>query len=462
MPQSVVPGISDFEARSIAKDTMAKNQVIIKLKEHGLLSDEKILPFKCVVVNNYEKDRFGHQQQEGRQLRSSQRQQNEIEEKFNRMHISSFRDELRRYINDLVLVGRYIQVYEDLLSTFPNDQERPASDCPNSRENPQTPFSVSKAASQSVKSNAELIDTLASATNMTFGTAVSIRAMIVWCDSVGDDERGTSGVMSLGTGFVSSGRLGRNHMLDDVPNNFVRDRLMDYINTQLAEDERENARKAVFSDLSPAEIEQYSTLIMQINEAEQPKSDEELIAQIVGDRPVGNKHERNSIIRQAIYLNEVNKNVFLTPKPGFAVRQYSRLGPILHSVVKPKLKALTPAERNLNPGTDIDRDCNQIRAMIAIFTSKTEWTVDQFRLALGSVERKQLTSFLEKRGPKNGNDKVFQLAWEFFKRRELLGLSLTDASGNDGSLQERDANSRERSSTGGNEGTTKEKRTRRS
>ncbi|KAI0836933.1 hypothetical protein F5Y06DRAFT_272613 [Hypoxylon sp. FL0890] len=459
MPRS--DAIDDYFARrraeEEAREARVKEQLIAKLKHNGLLSDDQMTQFKSDAVTLYNKERFGGQDY---QPPNTRRRQRELEENFNRISLHYFLNAVVDRIKEHVPNDRCIQVYEDVMSVLPREQRRPPSTKPNPRENPETPFSASRAAPRSIKSNAQLIDSLASAADLEPSTAMMIRGQIVWCDST-PGGKGTSGMFNMRTKLVSDGRLGRDHMLSDVPNHYVRDRLMDYINTQLEEDQRENARKAVFSDLTPAEIEQYSALIMKKAEEDRPKTHEEMIALIAGNRRIATARERMYVLQQAMALEEVDTYVDLTPKPGFAIRDYRRPGPICRSVVEPGRHQLTPAEQSINPGTDIDRDCDQIRAMIAIFITKTEWTADQFRLTLQDVERKELTSFLEKDGPKKGNKNVFELAWEFFKRREMLGLPLTGASTqqDSGVLQERDTNTRKRPSR--NAGETTRKRTKR-
>lgn len=315
-----------------------------------------------------------------------------------------------------------------------------------------------------IKSNAELIDVLASVTNMEPSTAILTRGTIVFGDSISGGKHYTSGGFEMSSGLVSGGRLGRDHMLIDVPNHHVRDRLMDYINTQLEEDQRERARLAVFADLSPAQIEEYSALVTQLVKKRQPRTTEELIALVAGDRPIRTDSERRRVIAQGMALEDVYLDVDLTPKLGFGKRTYDRLGPIICSVVDPNEQRLTLEERDLkDPEMDIDRDCDQIRAMIAMLAFKKEWTLDQFRLALGDgIERKDLTKFLCQDGPRKGNNRVFQLAWEFFKRRELLGLSLTDTPNDGKVLEESNTNTRKRVDAGENSRVTRSKRARNS
>ncbi|KAI1759880.1 hypothetical protein GGR53DRAFT_511948 [Hypoxylon sp. FL1150] len=144
----------------------------------------------------------------------------------------------------------------------------------------------------------------------------------------------------------------------------------------------------------------------------------------------------------------------MTPQLGFARCTYDHR--LAGSVAKPNSK---PAEHEvkLDVGTTIDRTCDQIRAMIKVFTLQGDWTVDQIRLALGHISRAQFTAFLEKRGPREGiYTLTFELGWEFFKKRDLLGVPnappLEHALENRHALQEGDLNrGQKRSSIGGDE-----------
>lgn len=282
------------------------------------------------------------------------------------------------------------------------------------------------------------------------------------------DNDSTSGMLKLGSGRIRNGRLGRDHTLSDVPNQFVRDCLMDYIDTMLEEDQRENAKKAVFSDLGADEIDQYSALIKQKRERDEreamgptPEEREAAVKRILGTRTVKSDSEKNRVMYQADLLLGINELVDLTPKPRSGFRDdYPE--PIFYSVVKPGLKRPLRSELHLNVGTDIDRNCDQLRAMISRFTRESEWTVDEFRQALGGISRQQLNTFLEKKGPAEGKaSTVFPLAWEFFKKREMLGLPVPGISDDGGILCERDVNSsKKRPSTGGERDGTDGKRTR--
>ncbi|KAI1455153.1 hypothetical protein F4805DRAFT_437023 [Annulohypoxylon moriforme] len=447
-------------ARRAAIEAKTKDQLVAKLKEHRLLSDDQIDQFKHDVAKYDQEHWMGGSHRE-----------------FDQISLHFFIPPTIEWIANHAPNSRCIQIYEDVLSVIPDDEDdwdRPVRTEPTQREKPETVFSKSRAEPRLVKSNAELIDTLASVTDMEPRTAICIRGSIVFGDSISGGKHWTSGMLTGGTGFVSGGRLGRNHMLSDVPNHYVRDRLMDYIDTQLQDDAQlqgctqpeveeiqQRARLAVFSDLSPSEIEQYSALVAKWVKKNQPKTSEELIAIVAGDRPIRTESEKGRVLEQGYALEDVYQFVDLTPKPGFAKRTYGRPFSIGCSVVEPGLKKATPEERDLDPGTDIDRDCDQIRAMIAIFAFQKEWTVDEFRLVLGDcIERKDLSAFLRKDGPRKGKSSIYQLAWEFFKRRELLGLPLIKDAKNVPVLQEADTNIRKRLRPRANDGETREKRAR--
>ncbi|KAI1371275.1 hypothetical protein F4677DRAFT_450542 [Hypoxylon crocopeplum] len=451
---------SRLKAEKDAREATVRNQLISKLQENGLLSDEQMGLFKRDAVAHYDNQLV-------QKTRSTRRQQREIEAEFDKMEGSILADAVVDYIQNHVSNDRCIQVYEDVISVISSDRIRPASEH-NPHENPETPFSVSRAAPESTKSNAELIDALASATNMEPRLAISIRSQITLLDSM-DNSNG--GLLHVGSGRVTGGRLGRNHMLGDVPNHHVRDRLMDYINTMLEEDQRDDAKKAKEIELDAMDPK--------------PRPLEDTVGRIVGTKSIKSASEAAQVARQAALMSEINTKVGMTAKPGFGFRDYDRLKPISRSVAWPHRKQLTEAESELDIGkdigtdigTDIDMDCDQIRAMIARLTS-WNWTADQFRLVLGGVTRPQLTNFLEQRGPEEGKDSaIFQLGWEFFKRRrmilipsldggdilrELDALRKRNADLESNALRERDVNTtKKRPSTGGEKGKASRKRTRR-
>jgi hypothetical protein len=90
-------------------------------------------------------------------------------------------------------------------------------------------------------------------------TALVIKGQITWLDADGDPERVST--LHGGTWTVTGGRLGRDHTLEDVPHNHVRDRVMDYINEMIPPQKQQSVRRAVFTDLSDADIDTYSSLV---------------------------------------------------------------------------------------------------------------------------------------------------------------------------------------------------------
>lgn len=77
----------------------------------------------------------------------------------------------------------------------------------------------------------------------------------------------------------------------------------------------------------------------------------------------------------------------------------------------------------------MDRDCDQVRAMIKTFLSSWDWSAETFRLALGaSVSRDKFITFLKKRGVDAAQlrSAAYLLSWEFFNRRQKLALSIVD------------------------------------
>jgi hypothetical protein len=79
---------------------------------------------------------------------------------------------------------------------------------------------------------------LALAMDMDKRTKGMVQAQIVYRDALGDDKR--KPIVMMGGeegGTVHGGRLGRDHTLADVPNHFVRDNIMDYINQAEVEED---------------------------------------------------------------------------------------------------------------------------------------------------------------------------------------------------------------------------------
>lgn len=264
-----------------------------------------------------------------------------------------------------------------------------------------------------------------------------VQAYIVGKDAEGDDKRRVT-VMYGGDegGVVHGGRLGRDHKLADVPNHFFRDEIMDHINrSKLEEDKKQNFRIAVFSDLSPGEIAAYAAFISTTKDEERRKEQEEddRLEEIMSThkpRPKSYLEAKNILQQEALVDSVPDDDLDLT-KREFQGRHHTYFASSPKSVVKPGGKLLAH-EKLVIPETNIDLDCDQIRACIKRFTRGGIWTIDQFRLALGQIARPDLTEFLEKRGPSEGEGlRVYGLCWEFFKTRELLGLDMLKSSEDD-------------------------------
>lgn len=282
------------------------------------------------------------------------------------------------------------------------------------------------------------------------------------------DEEGQGGFWSSKDDYARGGRLGpeRKHTLSDVPNHFIRDFLLEQIDEgvneaeELDEDQRQAARRALFPDLTAEQVSEYSEALAKKREddarafrakygiPEKDATPEEIrkceITHIM--LSYGFKHERQAeaVLKQREALQAVDTSVDLTPRarPG-SVRNYEKYPPLKRSVVFRGIwGGMFGPEPKLPPSMEIDRDCDQIRLMIRRFCleedeeeeeeeeepvfvdRRFDFEIDDFVKAL-QITRETLTAFLKKKGPENGDkSKAYELAWEFFKRRELLGHSL--------------------------------------
>lgn len=279
------------------------------------------------------------------------------------------------------------------------------------------------------------------------------------------DEDGNSGVWSPKDDYVSAGRLGRDHTLSDVPNHFIRDWLLEQIDEKvneekldevaaLNEDQRQIARRALFPDLTADQVSEYSEVLAKRKEDDLrayrakngiPEDDAtpEQIHKCNLKRIMlsyGFEHERQAepVLKLYEAVKSVDTTIDLTPRvrPG-AVRNYEKFPPLRRSVLFPGTKTVRlRVEAELAPPVQIDWDCDQIRLMIRRFclweealpllyyNGDGEFELDDFQTALG-ITRQTLTTFLKKKGPENGDkSQAYELAWEFFKRRDLLGYPL--------------------------------------
>lgn len=131
-----------------------------------------------------------------------------------------------------------------------------------------------------------------------------------------------------------------------------------------------------------------------------------------------------SELEAAISAIDCDVPILLYPCPT-ATRDYERVESISKSCINPN-GPLVEEEQDVDTGTEIRYNCDQIRTLIARFIQLSDWTIDEFRKALG-VPRKNLLKFLQQDGPFKGlKSNVFQLAWEFFEIRHLAGVPMPD------------------------------------
>ncbi|KAK3648088.1 hypothetical protein LTR56_002566 [Elasticomyces elasticus] len=292
---------------------------------------------------------------------------------------------------------------------------------PAPHEQPSTPYSVSRAPMP--KTNHQVVEALIKAAGVEEGRVNAIEAIITMNDSVPKGEGSGFVTVENGEFVVPHGRLGRQHTLDDVPNHFVRDECMEYIQTRLPAADQDKVAKAVFDDLNDADLEAYRDAIHAARHAEEVA--DELKAKLPS---LKNRGEAKNLLKLEATIDAIDCDIDLTPNlNGFrAYRDYEVNEDISWSCIHPNQKP-TEQEDKTGAGTSIDKNCDQIRAMIArlVKYSDKEWTVDSFRKAIGPLERPKLIDFLQRRGPAAGIKLgLFGLAWEFFRKRELLDVSL--------------------------------------
>jgi hypothetical protein len=314
---------------------------------------------------------------------------------------------------------------------------------------------------RSVLSNAQLVDIFAEKLNLAPDRKKSLIGNICFCDAM--DEDGNGGMWSSKDDHVKGGRLGRDHTLSDVPNHFVRDWMLAQIDqgvnevAKLDEDQIEAARRAILPDLTADEVSEYSKVLAKQREdalrAERaengiPEADatpDEIrkcrLKRIMLSYGFEREKQAEVVLNLEDALEAVDNTVDLTPRvrPG-VVRNYEKYGPIRRSVLFPHFSKdeVTRIENELSPPVQIDRDCDQIRLMIRRFchfdkdwprlcyqySHYDDFGLDGFQRVLG-ISRQTLTAFLKKKGLENGDQsQAYELAWEFFKRRELLGYPL--------------------------------------
>ncbi|KAK5652400.1 hypothetical protein OQA88_10592 [Cercophora sp. LCS_1] len=350
---------------------------------------------------------------------------------FETMPIATIVDAVEAAIRSDVPFKERLSIYHTVLRGMPGYQSSPEwkDETPRSKyKEPLTQFSKPRDPDMA---NRTLLDLLAAAGNFPEEEMKCISCQIVWWD--GSSEGEFSCMMSAGQWTISGGRLGRDHTIDDVPVNYFRDRLMDWIAETVKEDTKEVCRKAICPDLTDAEIEEYVRLVAEhreeMNKTPPPPTREEKIQQILDSQGARTYNQALKLVLLYEALNEIDESVdHKTPKMVGVQRNFA-IGPkpLDGSVYIPHWGML-PRERELPPQLEVDRDCDQVRAMIKIFCKTSfDWSLDSFRVALGErLTIDQLTKFLQKRGTDAHQLKsaAFLLSWEFFNRRERLGLRL--------------------------------------
>jgi hypothetical protein len=219
---------------------------------------------------------------------------------------------------------------------------------------------------------------------------------------------------------------------------------MDYIAENVKDRRKRKAgRKAICPDLTDDEIQEYARLVAEDrkemdNDVGRPQTVHERALELLNRNlnssraDIKSYNQAMKLVLMHDALGEIDDTVdWETPKRMGISRNFER-GPkaLQRSVVLPGWAAIPLYEASLTPDAEIDRDCDQVRAMIKVFCDGWgEWSLDEFREALGSsVTRDRLDAFLRKRGTDGNQLKsaAFILSWEFFNRRQQLGLPIRD------------------------------------
>lgn len=272
------------------------------------------------------------------------------------------------------------------------------------------------------KSNKELVAALAAAAGLTDNAAASVAGQITWRDGRADGKADC--YIAFGGGQptrVGGGRLGRDHTLDDVPNHYVRDCLIDYITSTIADTPKQQAvARAVFPDLTASEITLYARAQQDLRE--QRAAAEEAAATATAPPP--RRADKLTDALDAIDLPDEDEDEYETRyvlAPG--TRDYDRYPPIKRSVLEPGQPMTAEEEDYLvlfghSGQVGIGQDCDQVRAKVRRFVHEGLWSIEEFRVAV-DVTRAQMLAFLRGRGPGAGKASLaYQRSWEFFERRE--------------------------------------------
>lgn len=233
-----------------------------------------------------------------------------------------------------------------------------------------------------------------------------MEAQITFKDACGDEKRRPQLLWGLGKpAWVSGGRLGRDHKLQDVPNHFVRDCLMNYIETDLEEKYRKAARKAVFSDLTSSEINEYSSIIrkrIDEKQTEFQRHHEEALEEYKRKEQEETRRKEQMVEDKSAQNMKEAEKIMMLEKVVDAIDE----------------KKVAMGQISQSDGVD----CDQLRGMIKIFTqSDGGMAIDRFRSSLSVIERPQFVGFLSKRGPDAGRQSmVYRLSREFFQKNGML------------------------------------------
>ena len=292
------------------------------------------------------------------------------------------------------------------------------------------------------QTNESLFNTFGSVSKLDRKTRARIRGMMVWRDSA--SSNGSWGAIEWDTFKVTGGRLGptEEHTLYDIPHCYVRDCLMASTLFDVDPKLRSQVQKALFPDLTSSQLKEYAAAIEEIEhpaeeskpakvkkqqrsrEVSSPETDRALsVRSIQLTRKIG-PQEAECIMKEEELLDTIDENINLTPDPSFAtlkLKVSSSDSLFGHWGVRRENDEVPVPEDCV-----IDRNCDQVRAMIKISIRKGHLKTNELIRTLNDVRHPQLIKFLEQRGPLQGKQsKAFQQCWHFFKKRELLGIELT-------------------------------------
>ncbi|KAK7977030.1 hypothetical protein PG988_004520 [Apiospora saccharicola] len=298
------------------------------------------------------------------------------------------------------------------------------------------PTNGANRAPESQKTNTQLVEDLRSAPGVDELKLKNRVAIAIHEDANdGDPKQGASLDPGKDDWEVHGGRLGRDHTLEDVPNHYLRDRLMTFTNEREIAAYSNVIRKdeARLADgYQTGDDSEWQERCARHEEQKKSLQKMDSIAKIAKEtfyvRGMGDAvqfEEQNAI------LAHIDPDIDMTPHPS-GQRNYDDHPPIRHSVFhfgpRDEPQDPTAAERKAlrAPFTNINYDCDQVRALVKRFIARSVgrmWTLDHFRQVC-ELEWPQLIGFLEKSGPQAGAESpAYGMCWEFIRRRQALGLS---------------------------------------